>query len=168
MSRTSPVRHRFGRLAAGLSVAAAVTGTTLLGALPAEAATPVTARMFGTTLSVTGTSLGDSVTAASGSNGTISLSNLLGSITAGPGCAQLGATVQCSGATSVGFNALGGDDTFTNNTSKPSILSGGDGSDRLTGGSAADRIVGGNGVDFAFGNGGIDRCLTENKSSCES
>jgi Ca2+-binding RTX toxin-like protein len=68
----------------------------------------------------------------------------------------------------MGFNALGGDDTFTNNTSKPSILSGGDGSDRLTGGSANDRIVGGNGLDFAFGNGGIDRCLTENKSSCES
>jgi len=166
MSCTSPRRHRFGRLAAGLTVAAAATASTLLGATPAYAAAPVTTFVNGGALFIDGTVLGDSVT-ASGTNGTVTLSNLIGSITAGPGCVQLGAEVRCSGVTFMRFAAFGGDDTFTNNTSTRSVLNGMSGNDRLTGGSGNDDIDGGRGVDSAFGQGGSDKCAAENESGCE-
>ena len=60
MSHTTTRPRRFSRLAAGLTVAAAATATTLLGAAPAYAQTnAVTARMSAATLVVTGTAIGD-------------------------------------------------------------------------------------------------------------
>jgi Ca2+-binding RTX toxin-like protein len=163
----STASRRLARLAAGLSVAAAATATTLLGAAPAYAATPVTTSVSGGTLNVVGTGFGDSVT-ANGGNGVVTLSNLLGSITAGTGCTQLGSTVRCTGVNALQFSGLGGDDTFRNNTSTRSFLAGGAGSDRITGGPGNDVIRGGSGVDFAFGQGGLDICTAENESGCES
>ena len=165
MSSTSS-RIRLGRLAAGLTVAAAATASALLGATPAYAATTVTAAMDGSRVLIIGTDFSDSIT-ASGSGSTVNLSNLLGSISAGNGCTQLGATVRCTGATSVKFVGMPGNDTFQNNTALPSSLFGGLGSDRLTGGPAADRISGGSDADFAFGQGGLDSCTAENESGCE-
>jgi Ca2+-binding RTX toxin-like protein len=172
MSRTSPRPRRLGRLAAGLAVAAASVSGTLLGVTPAYAqGDSLIASMSDGVLIVngaTGANIADGVS-ASGGNGTIRLSNLQGPITAGRGCVQLGATVQCSGVNTIYFNGFGGDDTFRNNTSTPSRLFGSSGNDRLTGGSANDQIDGGSGVDFAFGQGGFDTCTTaENRSSCEA
>ena len=167
MFRTSPDRHRFGRLVAGLSVAAAVTGTTLLGAAPAYAATPVIASVSNGTLNIKGSSFGDGVV-ASNSNGAFTLSTTTGSITAGTGCQQLGTVVTCSGFDLMVFSGLLGDDTFKNDTSMRSFLSGGPGSDRITGGPGNDVIRGGDGSDFAFGRGGFDTCTAESESDCEA
>jgi Ca2+-binding RTX toxin-like protein len=166
MSRTSPRTHRLGRLAAGLSVAAATTATTLLGATPAYAASPVTTFLNDGALFIDGSSIGDSVT-ATGNSGTVTLSNTLGTITAGSGCVQLGASVKCSGVTFIRFAGFAGDDSFTNDTSIRSVLSGGGGNDRMTGGSGDDRIDGGRLTDAAFGRGGTDTCNAESESTCE-
>jgi Ca2+-binding RTX toxin-like protein len=148
-------------------VAVAVTATTLLGATPAYAqSNSVTTSVSDGTLNVVGTSFGDNVS-ASGSSGTVTVSNLAGSITAGNGCTQLGATVRCAGVSGIQFSGLSGDDTFRNDTSTRSFLSGGAGSDRITGGPGADVIRGGSGTDFAFGQGGFDICTAENESGCE-
>jgi hemolysin type calcium-binding protein len=168
MSRTSPRPRRFTRLAAGLAVAAASAAGTLLGATPAYAATPVaTSVAAGGFLLIDGTIIGDSVT-ASLTGGTVKLENLLGPISAGPGCVQQGAVVLCSGITAMRFSGFAGDDTFTNNTSIRSFLSGQSGNDRLTGGSGDDVIDGGRGSDSAFGQGGAaDKCTAESESACE-
>jgi Ca2+-binding RTX toxin-like protein len=148
-------------------VAAATAATTLLGAAPAYAATPVTTSVSTSTVFVTGTASADSVT-ASGGNGTITLSSLLGPISAGPGCVQLGATVRCSGVRAIVFSGGEGDDAFRNDTSTPSDLFGQLGNDRLSGGSGNDVIRGASGTDFAFGLGGFDSCIAENESGCEA
>lgn len=167
MSHTT-IRPRLRRFAAGLTVAAGVTATTLLGAAPAYAQTTgVTASVSNGILNVVGTGFGDGVTATG--NGTVSLSNLLGSMKdGGAGCTQLGATVRCTGVSSIQFSGLGGDDTFRNDTPHRTFLSGGSGNDRMTGGSGSDVIRGGLGTDFAFGQGGFDTCTAENESSCEA
>jgi Ca2+-binding RTX toxin-like protein len=167
MPRTSSRPRRLGRVVAGFSVAAAATAATLLGAAPAYAQTGATAQMLGSQLSITGAQGADAIT-ANGGNGVVTLSNTVGSITAGPGCQQLGGIVQCTGLQSMSFRGLGGDDAFRNNTNIRSTLSGGSGNDRLSGGSVNDRITGGLGVDFAFGLGGFDTCTAENESSCEA
>jgi len=76
MSHTTIRPRRFSRLAAGLTVAAGVTATTLLGAAPAHAQTnTVTAVVSGGgTLVVRGTSNGETITAENG-NGTITVSS---------------------------------------------------------------------------------------------
>jgi len=166
MSHTRSGARRFGRLAAGLVVTAAAT--TLLGAVPASAqGSSVAVSASAGRMLVTGTGFGESIT-ASGSNGTVFLSNLLGSVTAGQGCTQLGATVRCTDVNVVMFAGLGGDDTYRNDTAIRSILSGGVGNDRITGGPGKDTIRGGDGVDFAFGRGGVDACVAENEVDCES
>jgi Ca2+-binding RTX toxin-like protein len=176
MSHTS--HRRFGRLAAGLAVAAATTATTLLGAAPAYAqASSTTATMSGTVLRVTGTSFGNVIT-ATGGNGVVSLSNLTGAITAvAPGCTQLGAVVRCTGVGSISFSGLGGDDKFDNKTSTPATLRGGSGNDILLGGSRNDSLSGGSGNDNLVGNAGSDSasgglgtdgCNAEIETSCES
>jgi hypothetical protein len=75
MSHTT-IRPRLRRLAAGLTVAAGVTGTTLLGAAPAYAqSTTVSAVVAGGgTLVVRGTANGETITAENG-NGTITVSS---------------------------------------------------------------------------------------------
>jgi hypothetical protein len=172
--RLPRTRHRLARLTAGITLVAATTATTLLGATtPAYAAqsTPSAAVTFGL-LGVTGSTVADVIT-ATGSNGTISLSNSLGSITAGTGCVQLGATVRCTGVKLIEFQDSGGefggggDDTFRNNTSTRSNLFGGFGNDKLTGGSGKDRIAGGPGTDAANGGLGVDSCTAETESNCE-
>lgn len=168
MSRTSPRSRRLARLAGGLAVTAAAAAATLLGATPASAATTaVVASVSDGTLNVVGTGFGDNIT-ASGSNGTVSLSNVSGSVVdGGAGCTQLGSAVRCTGVIRVQFSGLGGDDTFRNNTPFPSFLSGGVGTDRITGGTGNDVIRGGAGSDFAFGQGGFDICTAETESGCE-
>ena len=167
MSHTITRSRRFSRLAAGLTVAAAATATTLLGASPAYAqSNAVTAKMFGSSLYVTGTAFGDSVSATNAS-GAVRLSSLLGPITAGQGCVQLGAAVQCSGVSQIRYFGKDGDDTVRNDTAVRLAAFGGNGTDRLTGGSNNDTLNGDAGVDFVFGQGGIDRCTAENESSCE-
>ena len=54
------------------------------------------------------------------------------------------------------FIGLNGNDTFTNRSSVPSLILGGNGNDKLYGGSEADRIVGGRGDDFIDGGFGND------------
>ena len=67
MSHTITRSRRFSRFAAGLTVAAAATGATLLGAAPAYAqTTSVTASVSNGTLSVRGTTFTDTVTATGG------------------------------------------------------------------------------------------------------
>ena len=166
MSHTITRSRRFSRFAAGLTVAAAATGATLLGAAPAYAqTTSVTASVSNGTLSVRGTTFTDTVT-ATGGFGTVSLSNLTGSITdGGAGCTQLGATVRCTGVTRISFSGGSGNDKFDNQTPIPSsqlggsgndILLGGSGNDRLSGGSGKDRLNGGGGDDVLDGGGGRD------------
>jgi Ca2+-binding RTX toxin-like protein len=169
MSRTSPRTHRPGRLAAGLAVTAAATASTLLGAIPAHAqANSVTASVSGGTLNVTGTSFRDTVSAVGGF-GTVSLSNLTGSVTdGGAGCTQVGATVRCTGVSRISFGGLGGEDKFDNQTPTPSSLRGGAGNDLLLGGSGGDTISGGSGTDRAAGGNGTDTCTAEAESGCES
>ena len=54
------------------------------------------------------------------------------------------------------FVGLGGDDSFTNNTSIPSTAFGQAGNDTLIGGSGNDRLIGGSGNDVLTGNAGDD------------
>jgi Ca2+-binding RTX toxin-like protein len=57
---------------------------------------------------------------------------------------------------SITFTARGGDDSFVNNSSIPSIADGGKGADTLVGGEGRDQLVGGDGNDRILGNGGHD------------
>ena len=169
MSQSSP--RRFRRLAAGLSVAAAATATTLLGASPAYAqASSVTASVSNGTMFVTGTSFGDNVS-ASGGFGTISLSTLSTSLQAGTGCTQLGAVVRCNGVTkAVHFQGAGGADKFDASQVRGTTvrLGGGAGNDILIGGSGNDLLAGGTGTDQADGRAGSDQCTAESTVRCES
>jgi Ca2+-binding RTX toxin-like protein len=168
---TSHVSHhlsspRFDRLAAGLAVAAAATATTLLGAAPAYAATPVTVVKSGPLVNISGSPFDDGII-ASGSNGVVTISSSLG--TAGVGCVQLGSAVQCTGIRDIHFSGGNGDDAFRNDTTYRATLNGNAGDDRLSGGSTGDYIDGGAGTDFAFGLGGFDHCTSaETVSSCEA
>lgn len=164
MPRTS---HRFARLAAGLSVVAASSAATLLTAVPAHAATPVTVtKAFGSIMRISGSDGGENVRVAN-LNGFVTVSNSLGSVQAGAGCRQLGAVVRCDGITSMGYNGNGGDDSFRNDTALQVSASGGAGSDRLTGGTAGDRLRGDAGSDLVNGGGGTDFCEAEAESACE-
>ena len=165
MSRTVIRPRRAAHLAAGLTVAAAAT---LLGAAPAHAQSiTVTASVSAGTLMVGGTTAQDTITATGGN--VVVLSNLTGRITAGAGCAQLGAVVRCTGvANAIRFDALAGDDKFENRTTTFSAQSGGPGNDILIGGSVGDRLIGGDGVDRAFGGDGRDECDAESETACES
>ena len=169
MSHTTIRPRRFRRLAAGLTVAAGVTATTLLGAAPAHAQSgTVTAVVAGGgTLVVKGTALGETITAENG-NGTITVSSST-AITPQFGCkpAALGKVI-CTGVTIVKLSGLGGDDELRNNSTTRSELSGGAGNDRVIGGSRDDRLFGGTGVDEAVGNGGFDTCAAEKEFSCEA
>ena len=158
MSHTT-IRPRLRRFAAGLTVAAGVTATTLLGAAPAYAqSTSVSAAVSSGTLVVTGTSFGDVIT-ATGGNGTVNLSNLTGSITdGGAGCTQLGATVRCTGVSFMRFTGSAGADKFDNRTNTNSLMLGGSGNDILLGGS---------GKDEANGAVGLDTCTAEVEFRCE-
>ena len=158
-------RRRVGRLAAGLTVAAAAT---LLGAAPAYAqGAAVTAHVTNGTLFMKGTDFGDIITASGGS--TITLSNLTGSIKAdGAGCTNLGAVVRCTGVNRVSFSAGAGNDKYDGiSTSVTTGVSGGSGNDILIGGSGNDRLSGGIGTDRADGRGGTDTCFAETETSCE-
>ena len=57
------------------------------------------------------------------------------------------------------FLGLGGNDTFANNSSSPSLLLGNDGDDVLTGGGSNDEISGGSGNDQIDGRDGDDRIV---------
>lgn len=65
-------------------------------------------------------------------------------------------TFAASSVTEIVFVGLGGNDSFTNNTSLPSSAYGNDGNDRLNGGSGRDFLGGGAGDDDLRGNGGND------------
>lgn len=58
---------------------------------------------------------------------------------------------------SIRFNGNSGDDAFTNNTSIPSTVYGGQGNDLLIGGFGIDNIYGESGIDWLAGRGGDDR-----------
>ena len=166
MSHTISRPRRFSRLAAGLTVAAATTATTLLGAAPAYAqANPITVSVSGGTLNVTGTSVGDIVTATGGS--TVTLSALNGTFKILGGCTPLGATVRCNGVNAIAFSGLQGNDKFDNQTSRRSNLQGQEGQDILLGGSVNDVLSGGPGLgDVANGRAGNDVCAAETEISC--
>lgn len=77
----------------------------------------------------------------------------------GPSCTQPYAhIVRCAptGINLVHATLSDGDDSFINRTSLPSIVSGGDGNDKLTGGSNRDSFNGGQGVDTLHGGAGPD------------
>lgn len=65
-------------------------------------------------------------------------------------------TFKASSVKLVDFKGLGGDDSFTNNTSLRSRVDGGSGRDTLRGGSGVDDLRGGNDDDRLFGNLGND------------
>jgi Ca2+-binding RTX toxin-like protein len=166
MSRTAA-----RRTAAGLAVAAAVTGAVVIGAPAAQAAPapvltvekPSTSEVF-----VKGTTKADGVT-VSLSGSTLSFASTLGAIQAGPGCWSAGGSVvRCSTGLRIIFEGFDGDDSFRNNTSVRSTLDGFGGDDRLSGGSRDDIIRGGAGQDFAFGGAGVDSCTAEQESGCET
>ncbi|MGH3565808.1 MAG: hypothetical protein ACRDRH_07195 [Pseudonocardia sp.] len=146
--------------------ASAATATTLLGAAPAYAATPVTVNAVLGTMGITGTAFGDIITVAGG-NGTVTVSSPSAVLKAEFGCTQLGSTVRCTGVGLIEFTGLDGDDKFTNNTSTRSSQFAGFGNDRLIGGSGNDRLAGGPGTDVANGGAGVDSCTAETKTSCE-
>jgi hypothetical protein len=160
-------RHRLARLAAGLSVVAATSATTLLTAAPAQAATPVTVtKALGSVMRINGSDGQESVQ-VSIFNGFVTVSNTLGSVQAGSGCTQLGAAVRCDGVTLIGYNGGGGDDSFRNDTSLTVSGNGGLGNDRYTGGPGQDRYKGGPGNDIVNGGNGSDTCDAESESACE-
>lgn len=166
MPRTTP-RHRFARLAAGISVAAATSAATLLTAAPAQAATPVTVtKAFDSVMRINGSDGQESVR-VSILNGFVTVSNILGSVQAGAGCVQLGAAVRCDNVTLIGYNGGGGDDSFRNDTSLTASGNGGLGNDRYTGGPGQDRYKGGPGNDIVNGGNGSDHCDAESESACE-
>ena len=94
MSHTTTRPRRFRRLAAGLTVAAAATATTLLGAAPASAATPILVRMSGTTMIITGTTIGDRASTSGNPDSVLAVSSS-GPVAAGTGCQQSSAAVLC-------------------------------------------------------------------------
>ena len=61
-----------------------------------------------------------------------------------------------SAVKTITFTALGGDDSFTNNSGIASKVDGGKGSDTLIGGDGKDQLIGGDGNDQLFGRGGDD------------
>ena len=61
-----------------------------------------------------------------------------------------------SAVKTITFTALGGDDSFTNNSGIASKVDGGKGSDTLVGGDGKDQLIGGDGNDQLFGRGGDD------------
>ena len=92
MSHTTTRPRRFSRLAAGLTVAAAATATTLLGAAPAYALrTPILVRMSGTTMIITGTTIGDRASTSGNASSVRHRQLARAAVTAGPGCQQFGA-----------------------------------------------------------------------------
>lgn len=159
--------HTTRRLAAGLTVAAAATAAAVLGASPAAAQPDaVTISVSAGTLLVGGTPGNDTVTATGAD--VVVLSNLTGRVTAGAGCAQLGAVVRCTGVeNAIRFDAQAGDDKLENKTTIFSAQSGGSGNDILIGGPVGDRLVGGDGVDRASGGDGRDICDAETETACE-
>jgi Ca2+-binding RTX toxin-like protein len=166
MSHTVTRSRRFSRIAAGLTVAAAATATTLLGAAPASAATPILVRMSGTTMIITGTTIGDRAS-TSGGNGTVTAVSSSSPVAAGTGCQQSGAGVLCTGVSSIRFTGRAGNDVFRNDTAVPSDLFGDAGNDQLIGGSGRDFIRGGGDQDAASGQAGNDDCIAEIESTCE-
>ena len=57
------------------------------------------------------------------------------------------------------FNGYDGNDSFTNSTTLPSVIDGGDGDDILTGGGGDDFILGGKGQDTIYGKEGNDTMI---------
>ncbi len=72
-----------------------------------------------------------------------------------------GDPVQIQNFASLFMFGFEGDDTFTNNTATPSLLSGGPGTDNLTGGSSGDLIFGGADADHLFGRDGDDQIFLD-------
>ncbi|MCG6158257.1 calcium-binding protein [Rubinisphaera margarita] len=66
-------------------------------------------------------------------------------------------TFRASSVSKILFQGNGGDDVFSNDTSKRSEAHGGDGNDELRGGSDNDLFYGGSGHDRLYGYGGHDR-----------
>jgi hypothetical protein len=69
---------------------------------------------------------------------------------------ELTRTVARAAVRRIRFDALGGDDVFTNDSRIPSVAVGGPGADTFSGGSAADQLLGGDDDDTLYGRGGPD------------
>lgn len=101
--------------------------------------------LSGTELQIFGTDSPETaVVSQSGSNITASLTNFANQ------------SFPASAVQSIVFVGLGGDDSFTNNTSIGSSVFGGAGNDRLVGGSGIDFLNGGSGRDHLQGRNGND------------
>ncbi|MFG3438851.1 calcium-binding protein [Nonomuraea sp. NPDC047897] len=175
------------RMFAGAGLALGlVTGAVALAG-PASAAT-VTAQLDSGRILVNGSSADDGIEIDLNAAGTVvTISNTLGSVAAGPGCAQAGGTARCpaGGIDRVDVFAGDGIDAIRNNTKLPSTLSGDNGFDNVSGGSGADilfggfgddklngglgndRLSGGIGTDTLNGGADTDRCDGEIESNCE-
>ncbi|GII01519.1 calcium-binding protein [Planobispora takensis] len=164
------------RTLAALALATTALATSAALAAPAHAA-GATVSKSGTAVKIVGTTGNDSVDVTDFANGTVRVSSILHSVTAGAGCTQLGAVVQCTGATRIQVSMSSGDDTARITGPLPATMSGSAGVDRLSGGSGNDSLSGGSGNDFLFGNGGADfadgsagtdSCSSETEVNCES
>ncbi|MET0418769.1 MAG: hypothetical protein ABW022_22370, partial [Actinoplanes sp.] len=148
----------------------ALGGAALLGTLAAAPAMAATAGCYGDCQPGVVRSAGilkydalpgvnDQITVAV-SGGVLTVTNLAGLLTAGPGCTLVDrhqARCQAVSTTfSISLRSLDGADTMTNTTGIPSRLRAGDGNDLLTGGSGADTLSGGFGSDVVRGGGGSD------------
>ncbi|KAB2350017.1 calcium-binding protein [Actinomadura rudentiformis] len=170
-----------------LLTALAIIVAGLATAIPANAASTTSVHVSGNTLFIVGTSAGETVNIGFQFGGRLTVDSDSG-ISPGAGCSSLGANVvSCS--TNVQFidaGMIGGNDTFTNNTSLQASVLGGSGIDTLNGGSrrdglngnGGDDILNGNGgddilngssgVDIANGASGFDTCTAETESGCEA
>ena len=100
-------------------------------------------------VTVTGTAVDDQASVSLTSTGNVKVAITSGGVT-------LSRTFAPAAVTGVAFNALEGNDKFTNSTSRPCTVSGGLGNDTLSGGTSGDQLFGDAGNDSLIGGLGND------------
>ncbi|MGW4638587.1 hypothetical protein ACWEN6_08670 [Sphaerisporangium sp. NPDC004334] len=157
-----------------LVASAALAGAAMMSTTPAQAAADpvVVSRPLSTNgfwIMVEAGSTANAIDLNGSAGGTVTVTDTLASVVAGPGCQQLGAVVRCSAVdvTHLHVTVGGGEDVVRNNTDISSTIYGGRGRDRLFGGSAHDYITGNQDTDIVDGGAGSDECIGETVSNCE-
>ncbi|MBF8186424.1 hypothetical protein ITP53_11835 [Nonomuraea sp. K274] len=168
-------RHGLRALTAG----AALTGTLLVIAGPAHAATNVGVTAVGA-LAINAGNLDDDITVSVDVDGSLLVTNPVDVVMPVAPCVAVTANqVDCPSAGVVGISAStgNGDDVLRNQTALRSRADMGAGDDRFKGGPARDTVFGNDGDDTLVGDGGnndvadggpnTDTCDAENEVNCE-